>query len=238
MTPRDFQVVLDRAGYAPGPADGIFGPRTRAAAEWWFRKGENLLLGEKVPASPAPVNRDRFYRTLRAQVGSLTQQQVDGINAVLDEWEARGWTNVNQLAYMLATAWWETNKTMAPVREAYWMSEDWRRRNLRYWPYYGRGLVQLTWPFNYQKAGEVYGVNLLDNPDLALDPDLAVRIMFDGMEQGWFTGKSLDDYIDEIDEPDSEDLREYKEARRIINGTDKAATIADLALKFERSLRE
>ena len=48
-------------------------------------------------------------------------------------------------AYGLATAWWETNKTMQPVREAYWLSEAWRKPNLRYYPHYGRGYVQLTW---------------------------------------------------------------------------------------------
>ncbi len=65
----------------------------------------------------------------------------------------------------------------------------------------------------------------------------AVAIMFDGMKEGWFTGKSLDDYIDDIDESDAEDLREYIAARRIINGTDKAATIGRLALLFEKAIK-
>ena len=51
----------------------------------------------------------------------------------------------NQAAYVLATAYWETARTMEPVREAFWMSEEWRRANLRYFPWYGRGFVQLTW---------------------------------------------------------------------------------------------
>jgi putative chitinase len=61
--------------------------------------------------------------------------------------------------------------------------------------------------------------------------------MFLGMEQGFYTGKSLDDYIDDIDESDDEDLREFANARRIVNGTDKQVTIGKLALRFERALK-
>jgi hypothetical protein len=71
-----------------------------------------------------------------------------------------------------------------------------------------------------------------------MDPRYAVPIAFDGMTEGWFTGKALDDYIDEIDEPDQKDLQEYVEARRIINGTDKALTIGKIALRFEDALRQ
>ena len=44
----------------------------------------------------------------------------------------------NQAAYVLATAYWETNRTMKPVEEAYWLSEEWRRKNLRYYPWHGQ----------------------------------------------------------------------------------------------------
>ena len=37
----------------------------------------------------------------------------------------------NQAAYILATAYWETARTMHPVVEAYWLSEEWRKKNLR-----------------------------------------------------------------------------------------------------------
>lgn len=238
LTPQDLQILLMGAGYPLGRtgADGIWGDKTASAMETWFRDGIDLITDER----PTPtIARDKFFTEFKKQFGlaSVNQQQVDGFDAIFDEYESRGWTNVNMLAYMLSTGWWETGKTMAPVKEAYWMSEEWRKRNLRYYPYYGRGLVQLTWLFNYQKAGEAYGIDLVSNPDRVLDLALSVQIMFDGMEAGWFTGKALDDYIDDIDEPDSEDLKEYINARRIINGTDKATTIGQNALKFEAALR-
>ena len=50
------------------------------------------------------------------------------------------------------------------------------------------------------------------------------------MRDGDFTGKDLADYIDE-------DNCDYVEARRIVNGTDRAEQIAGYAEKFEAALR-
>lgn len=189
------------------------------------------------------IDRKVFFDAVRKALGALNQPQVDGFTAVLDEFERRRHqVSIPDLAYMLATAWWETGKTMQPVREAFYIgdfakAEAWRKRNLRYYPFYGRGLVQLTWERNYRLAGQKLGQNFVNNPDLVMRTDLAVKIMFEGMIEGWFTGKALDDYIDDVDESDAEDLREYANARRIINGTDKASTVAGLALTFEKALR-
>lgn len=189
------------------------------------------------------IDRKSFFDAVRKALGALNQSQVDGFTAILDEFERRRHqVSIPDLAYMLATAWWETGKTMQPVREAFYIgdfakAEAWRKRNLRYYPFYGRGLVQLTWERNYRLAGQKLGQNFVTNPDLVMRTDFAVKIMFDGMIEGWFTGKALDDYIDDIDESDAEDLREYTNARQIINGTDKAATVSGLALTFEKALR-
>jgi len=111
----------------------------------------------------------------------------------------------NQVAYVLATAYWETNQSMKPVKEAYWLSEDWRRKNLRYYPWYGRGYVQITWEANYKRYG-------ITNPDDALKPDVAAHILVDGMKNGIFRGgKKLSDYI-------TLQKSDFKAARDIING--------------------
>lgn len=136
----------------------------------------------------------------------------------------------NQAAYVLATAAWETARTMRPVVEAYWLTEEWRRRNLRYWPWHGRGYVQLTWRDNYVKAGERLGVDLTTDPAVALRPDIAERVLVRGMAEGWFTGKKLADYI-------TLSKSDYRGARRIINGTDKAAEIAALAREYDAALK-
>lgn len=183
------------------------------------------------------IDRKVFFDGIRPDLfsGTLTQEQVTGVDAILDEWEARKLVDLRWLAYMLATTYHETNKTMQPVREAYWLSEDWRRRNLRYYPWYGRGYVQLTWEENYRKMGRLLGVDLLSNLDLAMDPRIAAAIMFEGMmkaESGFgdFTGKCLEMYFnDTMDDPIG--------ARRIINGTDKADLIAGYHNDFLVDLR-
>ena len=186
---------------------------------------------------------DKFYDVLRdAPNVNLTMGNVPEFDFFLDYGASNG-IALDFLAYSLATVYWETAGTMKPVREAYWLSEDWRKRNLRYYPYYGRGYVQLTWEFNYKKATEYFrkvlkiDVDFVKNPDLVMNKQYSIIIMFVGSKEGWFTGKKFDDYIDGIDESDDEDLREYKAARRVINGTDKALTIGKLALAFEKALR-
>lgn len=135
----------------------------------------------------------------------------------------------NQAAYVLATALWETAQTMKPVREAFWLSEDWRKQNLRYYPWYGRGYVQLTWERNYREAGNKIGVALTKSPDLAMDPKHAATILVQGMKEGWFTGMRLDNYI-------TLQASDFVEARRVVNGTDKAETIAGIAKDYDEAL--
>lgn len=136
------------------------------------------------------VDRQGFFGAVRGLFGGhFDQSQVDGMNAILNAFErALPQGDDRWLAYMLATAFHETARTMQPVREAFWLSEEWRRRNLRYYPFYGRGYVQLTWRANYEKAGAAVGVNLVANPDLAMRPDIAAAAMLVGMTEGWFRG--------------------------------------------------
>lgn len=91
--------------------------------------------------------------------------------------EARGIADRPVQIAAIATVAIETASTFEPVREAFWLSEDWRRANLRYYPHYGRGHIQLTWESNYKAAGEAIGVDLVSNPDLALDPAVSAKVL-------------------------------------------------------------
>ena len=171
------------------------------------------------------------YAVLRKHFGKLSTIQVKNIDLIIEACNKHN-LEYNQAAYVLATAYHETNRTMLPVIEAYWLSEAWRKANLRYYPFYGRGFVQLTWDYNYKKAGEKLGLGnaLLDNPKLAQEPKYAAEILVLGSKEGWFTGKKLSDYITKTE-------KKYVGARRIINGTDKAEKIAKEAEIFEKALR-
>jgi hypothetical protein len=121
-------------------------------------------------------------------------------------------------AYCLATAWHESAFTMQPVVE--YGGEEYLRSK-PYYPWYGRGLVQLTWEENYRKQDVKLGLMdaLIENPDLALEPKIATQILILGMADGDFTGKKLAQYF-------TDDLTDWYNARRIVNGTDKANDIA------------
>ena len=146
------------------------------------------------------------------------------------------------MGYMLATAKHETAHRFQPIEEygkgagkkygkavQYVDSQGVTHSN----KYYGRGYVQLTWLDNYKRmAGPSrVGEDLITDPSRALEPQVAYRIMSYGMRNGSFTGKRLSDYI-------SGGSTDYYNARRIINGTDKASTIAKYAKNFEKWLDE
>jgi len=178
------------------------------------------------------ISRKIFFDGIRSGPfpGKLTAGQVKGITFILDEWERREWTDLRWLAYILATTEWETAHTMQPITELggkrYLMSK-------KYWPWIGRGYVQLTWKRNYEamRAGvlEVTGLDIVAEPDNALDPNAAAFIMFDGMLKGTFTGKKLSDFFNDA-------KTDWVNARKIINGLDKAYEIANVAKMFYADL--
>lgn len=186
------------------------------------------------------MNRKIFFDKVRTSLfgGALESSEVAGLETIIAEAERRK-EPLNNTAYALATTHLETAETMQPIRE-YGKGRG-RKYGAPTGPYqqvyYGRGYVQLTWLFNYEKAKAKLGFDFVKYPDAVMDPKWAVRILFEGMTDGWFTGKSFKSYIDGIDESDAEDGREYEGARKIINGTDKAKKIAGYALKYEAALR-
>ena len=166
------------------------------------------------------IDRSIYFNKVRSNPfgGAMSQTQVDGMNYMLDVFEKDyNWSDLRWLAYALATAYHETAYTMMPVKEYGGQSY---LQGKPYYPYYGRGYVQLTWEENYRKMGNKLGISLLgDNKDRALEPNIAAEIMYSGMRDGDFTGKKLASYF-------SSSVNDPVNARRIINGTDKAQTIA------------
>lgn len=180
---------------------------------------------------------NEFFKSVREQFGPLKQSQVDGFNALLT---ATIGLRTEWRAYILATAWHETAFTMQPIIErggkSYFNQYDPKHNPKKAkalgntlpgdgYKYRGRGYVQITGRANYDKASRACGVDMVNDPELALNPQIAAKIIVRGMTEGWFTGKELSDYSN------------YTDMRRIVNGTDKAASIASYAVKFERALK-
>lgn len=198
-----------------------------------------------------PINRDFFFSYVRQHLfaGTLKASPMAGLTSLLDEWDAHHQHEDDRwLAYVLATAHHETDRTIRPIHE-YGGNERFRKlydiggidparagKMGNTEPgdgvkYHGRGFVQLTWKVNYQKAGAALGVGdrFVTHPDEVLDLANATRILFAGMIAGWFTGKKLGDYF-------APGKADWVNARRIINGTDKANLIAGYGQSYYAAL--
>jgi len=220
----DLATIQRRVGVTP---DGKWGPNTAAA-----------ILRALGPLPPKQLsNPEAFFARARPLFGGkLDPAQVVGINAKLKAMGAAAWP-ISYAAYGLATSFWETAKNMSPVVEAYWKDEAWRKANLRYYPWHGRGDVQTTWERNYRRADAELGLggSLVANPDRMLEPAISADTMVRGMQEGWFTDKSLSDYLPATGFADK---AAFAQARRIINGTDKADEIAAIAMTWQQALAD
>jgi putative chitinase len=168
------------------------------------------------------INRDFFFDYARQHLfgGTLKAGPTKGLTGMLDYWEANSSKHDDRwLAYALGTAHHETDRTFGPIRE-YGLG-----KGKAYFPYYGRGLVQLTWDYNYKIMGKKLGLDLLQNPDSALELKNAIRIIFSGMEEGTFTARKFANYFNKTTD-------DWVNARRIINGKDKANLIAGYGKQY------
>ena len=184
-------------------------------------------------------NAATFFDVIRAELfnGTLNQEQVDGHNEIAvacDLMLPHDEVFRQNTSYCFGTFYWETAQTMQPI-------EEYGKGNGKdYYPWYGRGYVQLTWEENYQKQQDKMGqyaetLGLYDIPwrvhddkTLALNPSTSGIISVRGMYDGDFTGVGLPDYI-------KPGMVNYVEARRIVNGTDKQYEIAEFAQIYERA---
>lgn len=230
---REVQLALLAKGHDLGPAgaDGDYGPTTHRANMAAIMASAMVTKARTGLANPAA-----FWTALRnsAQLGpTLSVSEVDGVQNKLDAMGAAGW-GAGWVGYGLGTSYHETAATMQPIRE---YGRGAGKKYGKPGPHggqvaYGRGDVQLTWPENYARADKELGLGgaLLANYDKAMEPAISAQIMVRGMEQGWFTGRTLGHYLPRTGVGDR---ATFKAMRPIINGTDKADLIARHALVFQ-----
>lgn len=200
------------------------------------------------------IDRKFFFDSVRDSLfkGTLSDGQVEGMTAILDYFETHmpdG--DLRWLAYILATAFHETAYTMQPVREtladsdakaieildrAYaagklpWVKTVYWRPDEDGKSWLGRGLVQLTHKRNYEAMSPMTGIDLVAEPDRAMEMATAVKILIEGMVAGSFTGHKLADHL-------NADKEDWVNARRIVNGTDRAEKLAEYGKTFYEALR-
>ena len=218
------QKALLEVGFSPGPIDGLFGPLTLEA---WasFKESVNQhdpdYLTQIGPASYAALLAERQVARSREHDFSTRSGTVEAIR-----WECNrfGLYLKSQQAYVLATVHHETAGTFCPLEE---YGKGKGRPYGRPDPttgkaYYGRGFVQLTWKGNYQKYSRILNVDLVNHPEKACNPNVALFVLVHGFKTGAFTGRRLEQYV-------RQGKTDFYNARRCMNGMDRASQIASLA---------
>lgn len=207
------------------------------------------------------MNRAAFYAALRRRKSgvfgtSISQEQVNGMEGILDAFMTHGDERAKTLAYAFATAYHETGRKMVPVREGFAATDAQARKRVaqlarqngpksavaRYAKpqppfghvYYGRGQVQLTWKKNYERSSADAGVDLVADPDQALDPVIGARILIRGLLDGRWNGKGfgIQHYLPKTGKDD------LKGARRTVNITDKWQQIGGYYKAFLGAIKE
>ena len=156
-----------------------------------------IPVSMKVPGPPGPP-------------GFNSESQIRNVEAIVNTCKEHSVSLGREIAYILGTAQLESR--LEPVRE------EGRGVGEVYGQiYYGRGFVQLTYLDNYRKMeiklreGGFGDVDLVGDPDRALEPQIAAFALVVGMRDGMFTGRTLSTYIR------SETDFDYIGARSIVN---------------------
>jgi len=154
--------TMDGGGVEPGPEPGPEPEPEPTGDPWEYWTPEQIATAIYCPVAAVTENWPKIYSQLvLCDIADLDVQ-----------------------VSVLATTAIETASTFEPVREAFWMDEEWRQQNLRYWPYYGRGFIQLTWESNYSAYGprvaalwstspDQADFQFVSYPDNVLTPDIA-----------------------------------------------------------------
>ncbi len=194
---RQIQIRLRALKLLAGEADGLYGPITRSAID---------RFAEAFSLSPDPLNAQLAKYLIQAKevpgfdpakemiTPELTAQLLNCpisdakkyLPGVLKGLDGKGLLNKPTVIAALATIGVET-AGFRPINE--WGGEDYFREMYEYRQdlgntqpgdgvrYHGRGFIQITGRANYRHYGQKIGVPLEENPELALDPDVAAKIL-------------------------------------------------------------
>ena len=182
-------------------------------------------------------NEKAFYDTARLTLfgGKLSQVQFSRLSVLLEVAASYDDVTPARLAYILATAHWETDRFNAMEEYASGAAYEGRSDLGNVQPgdgvrFKGRGFPHLTGRRNYDWGSVTSGFDLVADPSLASDPAISARLLVIGQLTGHFTGVGLGKFI-------NDHRTDFINARKVHNGLDRAETVADIAERYLVAIR-
>ncbi|MHC8349766.1 hypothetical protein ACYZT7_10390 [Pseudomonas sp. RT4P38] len=153
------------------------------------------------------------------------------IEGIFDYWETSGGGDPKVLALSLSTALKESNYTLQPgyiEKFSKTNPPEYAKPDKYGHAYYGRGLTQLTKIENYKTFEKRLGINLVNQPELAVIREYSIRILVDGARLSLFNtiyGK-VETYLNDT-------KSDWVRARGLVNpGSYRKRTTGYLACRF------
>lgn len=180
--------------YFPDKIDGIYGNETEKAYLDFLELYPEHEKSEPLDAVKSIV---RKYTPSPVRTAESLFNDVVRIGGLMK-------LSKEMIAYILATIQHETGGKLEPVEEAFYLPDAKRKsyqRSLRYYPYFGRGDIQLTWVANYEwvtkmftpvdvyvdgRLGDDVPTNFVAHPEGLLHPQISLMVVFVGMTMGMF----------------------------------------------------
>jgi hypothetical protein len=227
--------------------DGAIGPRTRDAWKY-FQEATGQVSSDTIDETSAGV----LLETLNNSVGLIGQVKValqpdfqfrrkqsaanraESARNIIQAARDRQLTKP-QIAYILATAEHESDsfKTLEEYAEGNQYEDRVDLGNTHKGDgvrFKGRGYVQLTGRLNYTRYTEITGLELVKLPIILMNRcALSVFVIVDGMTRGIYTGRRLDEFVNET-------KVDFRNARQVVNGHDRADKIAAQADDWLKNL--
>jgi hypothetical protein len=184
----------------------------------------------KVLKKPALVDTKALMINKLAQEASKNSSSSypevkENITGIVESLDKKQIGTPRVIAYAIATAERETDSTFKPIEEYDGPQQAIALGYSGGWRFYGRGYIQITHDYNYEKYGQEIGMGeqLVQNPDLALQPRIASDIMAEFFKDNGVAQRAEQDFVS---------------AREPINGTDHADTIAYEAQRYLQTIEE
>ena len=217
--------------------DGAIGPRTRDAWKF-FQEATGQAITDTIDKTSAGV----LLETLDNPVGLIGRLKValqpdfefrrkqsatnraESARNIIQAARDRQLTKP-QIAYILATAGHESDSFNTLEEYSKGNQYDGRADLGNTHPgdgvrFKGRGYVQLTGRLNYTRYTEKTGLELVKLPIILMNrAALSVFVIVDGMMHGVYTGRRLDEFV-------NNGKQDFFNARQVVNGHDRADKIA------------